>query len=226
MKITFTNMWKDVDLSLPVPSDKVIPEWYKNTQSYFTGKKSTDGNHGTAATIKRCMPVFDALTAGYIITTPADVYVSKVDGRTHYEWAALNLIGQHSKVQAPLYPAVKEDTIPKWHNPWSIKTPKGYSCLFVQPFHRESVFSVMPAVVDTDTYIYPVTLPFLLKEGFEGLIPAGTPMVQVIPFKRDTWEMEEGKEKEFEEAIKVNSKASLYFFDKYKNMFRTKKEYK
>jgi hypothetical protein len=32
------------------------------------------------------MPVFDAITAGYIITSPADVYVSIKDGQQYFEW--------------------------------------------------------------------------------------------------------------------------------------------
>ena len=33
-------------------------------------------------------------------------------------------------------------------------------------------------------------MPFFLKKGFEGIVPAGTPYVQIIPFKREDWEME------------------------------------
>jgi hypothetical protein len=36
----------------------------------------------------------------------------------------------------------------------------------------------------------PVNLPFLLKDNFEGLIPKGTPIAQIIPIKRDNWNSE------------------------------------
>ena len=29
--------------------------------------------------------------------------------------------------------------------------------------------------------------PFYINKDFEGLIPAGTPMYQMIPFKRESW---------------------------------------
>ena len=32
-----------------------------------------------------------------------------------------------------------------------------------------------------------------IKKGFEGEIPAGTPIVQVIPFKREEWEAKSTK---------------------------------
>ena len=110
---------------------------------------------------------------------------------------------------------------------WSIKTPKGYSCLFVQPFHRESIFTIMPGVVDTDLYTGPVNFPFVLNDpNFEGLIPRGTPIAQVIPFKRDDWYMEFGKEKEINEQSDTVKNLRTLFFDSYKTMFRQKKQYK
>ena len=42
-------------------------------------------------------------------------------------------------------------------------------------------------MVDTDKYPIPVHFPFLLKKNFEGLIKQGTPIIQVIPFKRESW---------------------------------------
>jgi hypothetical protein len=31
-------------------------------------------------------------------------------------------------------------------------------------------------------------MPFFLIKGFTGVIPAGTPYAQLIPFKRENWE--------------------------------------
>lgn len=111
-------------------------------------------------------------------------------------------------------------------NPWAIKTPKGYSVLFVQPFHRESVFTILPGIVDTDSYTIPVNFPFVINDSnFEGTIPMGTPIAQVIPFKRDSWKMEFGSEIERNEQVNVTTKIRTKFFDKYKSMFWNKKEY-
>jgi hypothetical protein len=35
----------------------------------------------------------------------------------------------------------------------------------------------------------PVNFPFFIRKDFEGIIPAGTPIAQAIPFKRTDWEM-------------------------------------
>lgn len=243
MEIIFTKTLDVPNDYYPKPADKSIPDWYKNLESYIGGEKKPTGEGQTTGTIKRCMPVFDAITGGYIIPTYVDIFISQKEvfdqitneptGKTipWYEWPSLGPLGFHIIDQAPNYPnrkdLPKEAQYPKWHNPWSIKTPPGYSILFVQPFHRESPFTILPGVVDTDTYTAPVNFPFVLNDwGFEGIIPAGTPMAQVIPFKRESWEMSLGKEEDLIEQSKVATKLRTKFFDSYKSQYRQPKEYK
>lgn len=215
------------NLEQPKPASRLIPDWYKNTESYIGGSKKPSGNAGTTATIKKCIPVFDAITAGYIIESPADVFVSIKNGTQWFEWADLGLIEFHPIEQASNHPARKPFAYAKWKNPWSIKTPKGYSTLFVQPFHRESVFTILPGIVDTDQYAVPVNFPFVINDpAFEGLIPKGTPIAQVIPFKRDSWTMSIGNSKDLRAQTAIGKKLNSVFFDKYKSMFWTRKEYK
>lgn len=207
----------------PQPASKFLPEWYKNMESYMGGKKEPIGNGQTSGTIKRCLPVFDAITAGYIITLPADVFISQKGGEPYYEWTNFGLIEFHPVEQAPTYPNTNGFIYPKFMNPWSIQTPKGYSSLFVQPFHRDSVFTIMPGIVDTDIYYAPVNFPFILNDkNYEGLIPAGTPIAQVIPIKRNKWQMNHNK-LDFDPIMR---KMKTKMFDKYKTMFWAKKDYK
>lgn len=228
MEILFTNTIP-VNIEQPKPASKFIPEWYKNTRPYI--ENHTEKNLGMR-TIKRCIPVLDSLTSGYIITCPADVMVTLKDGPDgqkyqFFQWSACNLIDFHPIEQAPQHPMAKPYQYPKFNNPWSIKTPKGYSTLFVQPFHRDSIFTILPGIVDTDMYTAPVNFPFVLNDpNFEGLISQGTPIAQVIPIKRDKWSMAIGNSKDYEAQDKVSSKLQTRFFDRYKTMFWGKKEYK
>jgi len=99
--------------------------------------------------------------------------------------------------------------------------------LFVQPFHRESAFTILPGVVDTDTYTAPVNFPFVLNDiNFEGIIPAGTPIAQVIPFQREEWQMEIGKKEELDDSNNITVKIRTRFFDSYKSQYRQEKIYK
>lgn len=258
-QIVFTDTMGVQDEFKPQPASGSIPDWYKNMDSYMGGDKKPSGTGDTTGTIKRCMPVFDAIVGGYVLYTPVDVYVSqqKIDyadkehfdetGETkflttaqvkkrklkptqpHYEWPSIGPIQFHPVEQAPNHPGRNghQGSYPKWINPWAIKTEPGYSVLFMQPMHRESVFTILPGIVDTDTYTAPVNFPFVLNNWeFEGLIPAGTPMAQVIPFKRESWTMEIGKQEELVEQYKITSKLRTRFFDSYKSTFRQPKEYK
>jgi hypothetical protein len=226
MKITFSNT-SGIDIEQPQPASKFIPDWYKNMESYIGGNKKPTGSGNTDATIKRCMPVFDAIVSGYIITLPADVYVSIKEEKQFFEWSSLGLVQFHPVEQAPEHPARNQHAYPKWMNPWAIKTPKGYSVLFTQPMHREAVFTILPGIVDTDTYTAPVNFPMVINDpNFEGLIPKGTPIAQVIPFKREGWQMEIGSMKELVEQNSITQKLQTKFFDRYKSMFWSRKEYK
>jgi hypothetical protein len=230
--ITFIKCFDVPDEFYPKPSSTVIPEWYVNTESYSGKSKKPTGDGHTTATIKKCMPIFDSLTAGYIITTYCDLYISRnkndAPGSFNIEYSGFNPLQQHPFVQAELYPfAVKNLPHPKIMSPWGIKTPTGYSTLFVQPFHRESEISILPGVVDTDKYHVPVNFPFYFNNPeFEGLIPAGTPVVQVIPFKRESWKLKMGNDKDRSFIKKQQNITESRFFDVYKNNNRSNKFYK
>jgi len=226
--IKFTNI-HGLDFFPPKPGVKEVPEWYKNTPEYSTdqGKKIIQPGN-TPHTIKKCIPVFDAITAGYIFYSQVDVQVSQgSDGLPFFNWPSQNAIASHPISQAPLHPLKNEAPYPKWQNPYAITTPPGYSVFFTQPMHRESIFTILDGIVDTDTYKAPVNFPFVLNDvKWEGIIPAGTPIAQVIPFKRESWKHEFGTEKDIEELDLVNSKLKSLFFNSYKRQFWFKKEYR
>jgi len=77
MIITFTDTVGVPEEFNPKPATASVPDWYKNIESYMNGAKRPTGEGNTSATIKRCMPVFDAITGGYILYSYADVFVSQ-----------------------------------------------------------------------------------------------------------------------------------------------------
>ena len=224
--ITFTNIF-GLDFFPPKPAIKEVPEWYKNTPEYFgdQGKKMIGTT--TPSTIKKCIPVFDAITSGYILYTQVDLEISRTEELTSYIWSDQDAVSFHPIEQAPLHPTKNAAAYPKWNNPYAITTPPGYSVLFIQPFHRESLFTILPGIVDTDTYKAPVNFPFVINDTkWEGIIPAGTPMAQVIPFKRESWKHRIGSDKERQDQEKITKKLKTLFFNSYKRQFWFKKEYR
>jgi len=221
-EIIFTNIIGVANEYAPKPAIYFIPDWYKKIEAGFPKEQTPD----SIPTIKKCIPVLDAITVGYIIVSPCDIYVSiNKEGEPSYTSAIANLISFHPRKQAYSHPNANDFPFPKWTNPWSIKTPMGYSCLFQPPAHNPNPwFEILKGVVDTDVYTAGVNLPFVLKNTTqEFMIPAGTPIAQVIPFKREKWKSSFSNNKELPRDVAnyLNSQ----FFDRYKRMFWSRKSY-
>jgi hypothetical protein len=219
--ILFTDVIGIAKEYAPKPAIHFIPQWYKKMEPRFPKEKKPE----SLASIKKCIPVLDSMTAGYIIVSPCDVYVSTKDGEPHYNSVINNVIDFHPRKQAHLHPSANDFMFPKWKNPWAIKTPQGYSCLFKPPAHNPNPwFEILEGIVDTDTYTAGVNFPFVLKNPTaEFMIPAGTPIAQVIPFKRDEWKLSLSEDKESPRGV-INYLNSQ-FFDRYKRMFWNRKSY-
>jgi hypothetical protein len=187
-----TEMAQEV-VSSPVPAKSIIPDWYKKlsrkTDKSFLWRTPTGNSN---LTIKSCVPVLDAMSSGYIITLSADIYATRDERYSQrLMWdATRTLVSEHGSMQYGdmVAPEGYEKNPYKWETDWIIKTPKKYSLLFIHPHYRFDLpFITLPGLVDTDKYGLPLNLPFFLKEDFEGLIPKGTPIAQVIPIKREKW---------------------------------------
>ncbi len=179
----------------PVPSKKIFPEWYKNMSNYKTKKPTFDEHTGNNnSTFKFCMPFLDSLTFGYVAVTPCDLVVERGfddnDIKIHCN-GMFDLIGYRGSPSKHSMP-IPEDYYQlefTWLTHWEAQTPDGYSSFYTHPINRPDLpFYTVSGVMDTDKWYATGNHPFFLKKGFEGLIPMGTPMMSIIPFKRDNWE--------------------------------------
>lgn len=181
-KIKFTSSTPEFDIPVPVPAARAIPEWYRKMPRVNLGNP----------TVKTCIPFLDAMTAGYMMILATDVYIDGSDG-TYNVNSPVPIISAHFKEQTDYVRVEKHlSEFPlKWNNVFYITTPKGYSCHITHPVNREDLpFRTLTGVVDTDTHPVIINFPFLVNKDFKGVIPAGTPIAQVIPFKRDDWTAE------------------------------------
>jgi hypothetical protein len=63
--------------------------------------------------------------------------------------------------------------------------------LLTHPLNREDLpFHVTSGIIDSDVFFNAGNIPFFIKEDFEGVIPKGTPIAQLIPIKRYDWKMQ------------------------------------
>jgi hypothetical protein len=230
----------------PIPTKLNIPEWYKKLNHSVLNK-----------TVKGCMPFLDTLTSGYLFKIPQDFNVRhNIDNKNekgevfkdsfqtfglHDQSQILlakniNLnsgIDTHSINQVEGSPFIeKNKNLPfyKIINPWKIKTPEGYSCLFVPPLNNsDDRFSIIPGIVDTDTFPNEINFPIIINGDkypvLDTIIKKGTPYVQIIPFKRDNWEMTV-KPREQKEVQNSRLFYGLSLLNLYKDKYWNKKSWK
>lgn len=213
-------------LTAPVPGVSTVPEWYrslsrfdKSNDDITLGVKNNIGTDGAMVATKMCMPFFDALTGGYHYVLEDDLYVDMdTDGRPIISWNGdVMLVDKRPTLELPL-PDNCHPIHYGWRMNWYYETPPGYSVLITHPMNRFDLpFYTMSGIVESDIWGLPVFTAFFLKRNFIGVIPKGTPIFQIIPFKRDSWELEEAEtEEELDkyELMAENRRSRLYGYYK------------
>ena len=175
----------------PVSAIRAAPDYYRQIKPQLD-------NHPRGGTVKRCVPFLDALSAGFIIPMWCDVYILARNGELTIDFPSnfpqKETLDHHSLSQIPKHPLANKPygNMPmKWINPWVVETEPGVSCIFTPPLnHMETRFKLIDGIVDTDTYYTNINFPFIWTGGDgEFFIAKGTPLVQVIPFRRETYDI-------------------------------------
>lgn len=231
MKIEFVPVNLDATLTeYPKPSRNFIPTWYKTVEQPHLKKFEIDDSGLIKNTnIKMCSPFLDSLTHGYIMSSWCDIYIENTNGNIQYYYSSNpEILKSRKEVN---YPALDNnlfyDVEFAWQMQWLPKTPKGYSSLITHPLNRIDLpFYTLSGIIDSDKFYHhgPGNLPFFIKNGFSGIIPAGTPLYQITPIKREKWESYGEPYNDF-----LNKKRAMErfrnFVGVYKNKWWVKKEF-
>lgn len=236
--------------SVPVPTQKEIPSWYKDADrfakmpngEYYKAtkevcpfpKEGTTDDYGKIPTWKACPAIMDAFATGYLFKTPCDIkfFINsngnidvKIEDLKHQDFCTKRTPMAQFKHPEGFY-----DHHFAWSPDWGLELPEGYSALFMTPMNRFDLpFLNTTGIVDSDKVHLLGSFPFFITKGWEGIIPAGTPYLQVLPFKRENWnhEIEILTQSEMYGKMVENSK----FYRQpdggvYKNKIWTRREYK
>ena len=236
--------------SVPVPTQKEIPQWYKDADrfakmpngEYYQAtkmvcpvpKEGTTDDYGKIPTWKACPAIMDGFSTGYVLKTPCDIefvknsYGSldvKISDQRHQDFC-----GKRSAMPQFEHPKGFYKDHFAWYPDWAIELPEGYSGLFMTPMNRFDLpFINTIGIVDNDKVHLLGTFPFFIAEGWEGVIPAGTPYVQILPFKRENWSHEIEFQQQQEIYDKMMKNANFYRQPDggvYKNKVWSRREYK
>lgn len=213
-------------LTAPIPAVRNVPEWYKSLAKFdksnddiTLGVKNNIGADGAMVATKMCMPFFDALTGGYHYVLEDDVHVDMDEtGKPILSWDGdVMMVDKRPTIELP----VPDNCHPihyGWRMNWYYETPPGYSVLITHPMNRYDLpFYTMSGIVESDIWGLPVFTAFFLKRNFIGTIKKGTPIFQIIPFKREDWELvevETDEELDKHELMAENRRSRLYGYYK------------
>jgi hypothetical protein len=244
-KITFHSKIKQNIGSqhVPEPSKSAIPEWFSSADKH---KKMPNGLYELSFVLKdgkqtvervlswkSCPALLDAVISGYVLKTPVDIKIDKVDGKpfiSNIEECSYfcNMRGYQEGLPTPYG---YEDLQLQWITNWVPQVPAGYTTMWTHPLNRFDLpFISISGFVDTESYTQRGKLPFFIKKDFQGTIPAGTPFVQIFPIKSESWEMDlkvyteeeikENDQKDYKATHRQDSSRSSY-----KKSFWVKKQY-
>jgi len=201
-KITFIShkTYNNKDESfMPKAGKTQVPKWFSSSDKYFKDPVKEDVvQHEWGAKVlnfKSCPALLDLFLDSYYLTTPCDIIFYK-DPTSGLQMAKTekgyeDFIGYRDPMEGFVHPHGYEAHHFHWYPNWGVKLEKGYSAIFMSPMNRYDLpFISTAGIIDSDVLDIPGLVPFFLRSNFSGIIPAGTPYVQVFPFKRESWKME------------------------------------
>jgi hypothetical protein len=229
-KINFIPYSKDIYDLVDAPKSAInyVPDWIKQIPNMPYPDQDSP---------KKCMPFMDTFATGYIQELICDVSI-KYSGRNPkgLDIIEYNFNGGIRPLSTRMERMGSNSLLPKfegfyhselsWNSIWEPHTPSGYSTFYTHPLNRPDLpFYTMTGIIDTDVYPVHGPIPFIIKEGFEGVIPAGTPIYQIFFIKREKWA---SCKREYISNFtdKIKYKAKRYFTGGYKKHYWFKKEYK
>lgn len=172
----------------PQRARTAIPESYKNLSGNIAG------SWPAIPTVRACMPFFDAMTLGFIISTPFDLHLRVAENGYLVEIASPPVDGFEYGLDAKeLISSVPQNVVGKMFSkpvfkletPYWVETARGFSTFSTSLVNEPSNFFVVSGMADTDRMATKLKVFFCWSGGDgEHFIPAGTPIAQVFPVKR------------------------------------------
>jgi hypothetical protein len=184
----------------PVLARRRLPDWLKS----MPAEAHSLMHDANVRTVKQCPPFIDAMSAGFMILLPCEVTFSA--GAFSWNWeipvpsvpgyprAPLSFHAAAQVLGTPLSDGMTN--LIKFTSFWTIELPSGWSLLATHPFNRDDLpFRTLSGLVDSDMF-HQVGILFparWLNPQSDCVLPAGTPVAQCIPVRREELELKFNK---------------------------------
>ena len=164
------------------PARECFPDYWKTMES-----KMQNG----VDTVRKCPGISDWMSLGYIIPAWSDI---DIDQTGEYGPSATLSNGRESaashspeQCRGMLTQKSHYGGSVKLPYVWRITTSPGWSIMIVPLWYwKDQPWEAMPGIIHTDNHHGEVNINLILKSKEPHIhVSAGTPLVQIIPFKRD-----------------------------------------
>jgi hypothetical protein len=212
-----------------IPSNKLMPEWLKSLDPHIDVK----GHSIQASTVKRCPGILKYTGYGYIVRSWCDVVITTdmKHGNINFKYTDSDPnsgrveIFRYMGVQHPVglmadsafgYPTAVPNNyfknVLKWTLGWHAWMPKDYDLWFAPPqYHFNPNFTACTGILDSRITEQLNVQIFWHPTEETVVIPAGTPLVQLIPIKREKPEFEIEYDKDKFHSNRLKEKFSKYW---------------
>ena len=178
------------------PSRMHIPEWFKKTEKFEKNilKNNKIIKTPESPSFKLCTVFTESFTTGYMVTLPVDIVVEQTKMGPSISWRKeineeiISLRQNDFQNNSLPTPEGFSNLHFAWITKNVIKIPKGYSFLITHPLNRHDLpFVTLSGIIDGEMTLHNGNIPVYFNLKFEGVIPKGTPIMQIIPFKTENW---------------------------------------
>jgi hypothetical protein len=180
----FTSEWSARKFYPIKPAKECLPPYWKEMPAVIPTRDYP------VETAKKCPGITDWITSGYILSAWTDIEViqdspggprailhnGRETNSAHPPSQCLNLLDHRSHHLGSI----------KLPDVWMVKTAPGWS-IMVQPlwYWKNQPWEQMPGIMHMDFHSCEINMNMILKTTENFTIAAGTPLCQIIPFKRE-----------------------------------------
>ena len=180
-----------------VPTRRVKMPWLAESQSRFRAIMNSNRNSPAVKSTAShmCSGIGELAQAGWVLTTWHDIEITtNGDGRM-FEWKIppMNRTLHFSHISSfdpdlfgdfVDFPPQSLKTLVKINTPWHVRAPRGWGLLMIPlQYHNETRFSGCTGIIDPELSSILNGLLFWHVLNDRVLLPAGTPLCQIIPIR-------------------------------------------
>ena len=214
-KIIFYPTIPGVEKETPiVPASHLPPEWWVNLNYNYNINLDENGVAYGTCTVKKCPGIIDIIKTGYIIPLWTNLTIKHKDDTVQFKTDNDDLFkfyDIHTNDQLidylPKFAKTDKLKVIQAETPWTAKVDKDIDFLVTHPFfhfneYLEHIPGKYPPFTKPDLNLF----MYLKKEG-EFTIKKGTPMVTIVPIRREKFKM---SIKHISEEIYSHAKSSMW----------------